>query len=302
MEVRVAEGARWHVADAIGGDGLVIELQNSPLSPADVREREDFYTRTMGGMVWVFNFTGKWLQSRDIRVDETRCVSLLDMGDGTVVVLCPYPNGESRHERNARTGEDWPRIASKTVDIAEIQALLATQGLTGLRPMMDAHIEAVRKADEEEARRAEAARRLEEARKAKALAASEALAEARKVQEARDRETERERRAREDAWHAQRLEQKYSSLGMGPVPWLQTYASYDIYCHAKAHGQIKAMHFVRVMLETSPDKRQLVAEAIPFVDAIPEEVQKIATIYGAEIARLMEHRLTSVHPCLPPSV
>ena len=43
-----------HRADAVTPGGVVIEIQRSPISPAEIREREVFYTANAAGMVWVF--------------------------------------------------------------------------------------------------------------------------------------------------------------------------------------------------------------------------------------------------------
>lgn len=40
-----------HRADIRSRSGLVIELQNSPISPEEIREREEFY----GNMIWIVN-------------------------------------------------------------------------------------------------------------------------------------------------------------------------------------------------------------------------------------------------------
>jgi competence protein CoiA len=47
----VVIGGSSHRADIHVANGLVIELQHSPISPAEIRERERFY----GAMVWVFD-------------------------------------------------------------------------------------------------------------------------------------------------------------------------------------------------------------------------------------------------------
>jgi competence CoiA-like predicted nuclease len=47
VEVRFGE----HRADIVGKDGLVIELQNSPISPEEIAAREAFYSH----MVWLLN-------------------------------------------------------------------------------------------------------------------------------------------------------------------------------------------------------------------------------------------------------
>lgn len=40
-----------HIADIKNKNGLIIELQNSPISPYNIREREEFY----GKMIWLLN-------------------------------------------------------------------------------------------------------------------------------------------------------------------------------------------------------------------------------------------------------
>ena len=42
-----------HRADIVNRNGLVIELQHSPLKPDEIRDREDFYKR----MIWLFDVT-----------------------------------------------------------------------------------------------------------------------------------------------------------------------------------------------------------------------------------------------------
>lgn len=49
-DTEVAAGE--HRADIIGRYGKIIELQASPISPAEIREREQFY----GSMLWLFYF------------------------------------------------------------------------------------------------------------------------------------------------------------------------------------------------------------------------------------------------------
>jgi hypothetical protein len=43
-----------HRADVLV-DGTVIEFQHSSISTTEIREREDFYTREVGNMIWVFD-------------------------------------------------------------------------------------------------------------------------------------------------------------------------------------------------------------------------------------------------------
>jgi competence protein CoiA len=42
-----------HRADVVTADGFIVELQHSGISPAEIREREDFY----GQMIWLFDAT-----------------------------------------------------------------------------------------------------------------------------------------------------------------------------------------------------------------------------------------------------
>jgi hypothetical protein len=102
MEVRITEGAgadrKWHVADALAGNGCVVELQHSQLSPDDVREREAFYGRH-GGMVWIFDYTERKLDSRDVRLETADALTLLDLGDRVVAV--------TDHGRTIYA--EWPR-------------------------------------------------------------------------------------------------------------------------------------------------------------------------------------------------
>ncbi len=57
-----------HRADIVTPSGLVVELQNSPISPEEIQERERFY----GNMVWIVN--GEDFQER--------CLLRKDMGRG----------------------------------------------------------------------------------------------------------------------------------------------------------------------------------------------------------------------------
>jgi competence protein CoiA len=52
--IEVHRGA--HRADAVGINGLVVELQHSPISEDDIRSRENFY----GDMVWLFDATHRF--------------------------------------------------------------------------------------------------------------------------------------------------------------------------------------------------------------------------------------------------
>lgn len=54
------DGTGPHRADVRTTSGLVIEIQHSSISPAEIREREDFY----GRMIWVFDARDAWLAGR----------------------------------------------------------------------------------------------------------------------------------------------------------------------------------------------------------------------------------------------
>jgi competence CoiA-like predicted nuclease len=58
-----------HRADILNSDGVVIELQNSYISLETIREREAYYRRGGGRMLWVFNAT-KYRKSFNITVRE----------------------------------------------------------------------------------------------------------------------------------------------------------------------------------------------------------------------------------------
>ena len=45
-----------HRADIVGNSRLVVELQHSPLAPAEIEAREQFY----GSMIWLFDATGRF--------------------------------------------------------------------------------------------------------------------------------------------------------------------------------------------------------------------------------------------------
>lgn len=51
-----------HIADVLNKDNIIIELQNSPISPIEITERENFYDN----MIWLFNgeSLGKGLKLR----------------------------------------------------------------------------------------------------------------------------------------------------------------------------------------------------------------------------------------------
>jgi hypothetical protein len=85
-EVTIREGAVWHRADVVDLHGHVLELQHSGISASEMREREDFYSRATGGMLWILDHTGRdpVAPGRDHRVHDARAVVLLDYGDVVV--------------------------------------------------------------------------------------------------------------------------------------------------------------------------------------------------------------------------
>lgn len=96
----VVRGA--HRADAIAGDGVVCEIQHSPISPHDIERREEFY----GDMRWIFdardrNFEIEYLDGngakvfRDARwptIAIPRRRVMLDLGVDIGVLSCEVIN------------------------------------------------------------------------------------------------------------------------------------------------------------------------------------------------------------------
>lgn len=84
-----------HIADVKTDKGVVIEFQNSPISPAEIRKRERFYAN----MVWVFNvqnasiaifkkgdyFTLKWRWPWQ-SIIRANCPLYLDVGNYEIAI------------------------------------------------------------------------------------------------------------------------------------------------------------------------------------------------------------------------
>lgn len=68
VEVTIEKNDKRHRADIIGYQGIVIELQHSPISTVVIREREMFYEN----MVWVFDLSHKYHFFRRIRQINTK--------------------------------------------------------------------------------------------------------------------------------------------------------------------------------------------------------------------------------------
>jgi len=197
QEVRISEGAKWHMADAIAGDGWVVELQHSPLSPAEVREREAFYTRTRGGMIWVFDFHTYDRHRRDLRLDTAECLRLLDTGQGVVGLVAGS---------RAIFGR-WSAVEAQ-------RRIAGPAGARGLQAIHDAYVDKIA-ADAWDRARAEAARVEYERREREAAAVRVAREQAererlwqvdyeRRVEAARA-DRERREKAREAAQHDHEL-------------------------------------------------------------------------------------------------
>jgi competence protein CoiA len=95
VEVVMTDGKIRHRADVVTLAGVVIELQHSAISPADIQARERFYKR----MIWVFDakepfdtnrlelrnkgshYTFRWKQPRKHLAICTQPIAL-DIGDG----------------------------------------------------------------------------------------------------------------------------------------------------------------------------------------------------------------------------
>lgn len=237
MEVTVREGDRWHRADALAADGWVVELQHSPLAPADVREREDFYTRNMGGMVWVFDYTGRTFGRRwDARLDGSS-IALVDVGHGEVWAF--VRSGQRDHEVE--------RFATWTRD--EVVEMLRTRGAVAVVEAHDAYV-------------AERERRKEEAR----------AAEARKRAEAERllREKEEERRRIAETSRANLLSRQGGAL------LARTFAYPDIRRHLSVHGWITASqaHVLLMHLENNvhPSQFPPVRLTLGDADSLPRVV------------------------------
>lgn len=53
-ERRIEKNDKWHIADILTNENVVIELQNSPILKPVIKEREDFYGERM---IWLINGT-----------------------------------------------------------------------------------------------------------------------------------------------------------------------------------------------------------------------------------------------------
>jgi competence protein CoiA len=59
-----------HRADVVVADGTVVELQHSPISPAEIRAREEFYGQSM---LWIFDAVQPARSGRlDLRARHSR--------------------------------------------------------------------------------------------------------------------------------------------------------------------------------------------------------------------------------------
>lgn len=60
LEVTIEKNTERHRADAVLPDGTVIEVQTSPISLEEIKERERFY----GNMIWIFDARETYEQDR----------------------------------------------------------------------------------------------------------------------------------------------------------------------------------------------------------------------------------------------
>lgn len=59
IEVTFRDGDEWHRADVVRRDGVIVELQHSPLGIGEALDREQFYRRH-GGLVWLWDARDTW--------------------------------------------------------------------------------------------------------------------------------------------------------------------------------------------------------------------------------------------------
>lgn len=65
-EVAFKKGTDLKIADVVLKNGKVVEFQHSPISPAEIRLREDFYKN----MIWVFDIQKSWNSNRFFIIDR----------------------------------------------------------------------------------------------------------------------------------------------------------------------------------------------------------------------------------------
>lgn len=53
LEVRIKDESKYHIADVLTDDGIVIEYQKSVISPKIIKAREMFYGKMCRDMVWI---------------------------------------------------------------------------------------------------------------------------------------------------------------------------------------------------------------------------------------------------------
>jgi len=143
VTIRDTFSGKWHRADALSIDGWVIELQHSPLSPAKIQEREEFYGVHSKGMVWIFDHSEeKRMLSKDSRIQSAKAIVFVHQKDGQVALL-----------RQDKT-------VLHTFPVEGVVKILSTKGVDKLVEVIaiDAaqRIEQFRRAEEERVRKEEA--------------------------------------------------------------------------------------------------------------------------------------------------
>jgi len=252
VTIKDPESGRWHRADALSPDGWVIELQHSPISPADIRERESFYSTHAQGMIWIFDHTAPKSHANDRRVLTSTAIVLLHAADDTVSLL------------NA------DKTICRQYTRPDIIRILNDHGVSALQRELDYVVEqrkrqkekewealwdAVdREFDIKEARKAEEARKskeLEERRRAEALAyeqeiakIAERRAEAKRQREIQDiirQEMElldQKRRDEEQRRLAIQLAQMREDQKIPGYTLLNALGFHSYIGHLKTHGHI----------------------------------------------------------------
>lgn len=114
MEVSFVEGEIRHRADCLAADGVVVEIQNSPMARDEIVERGEFYGRH-GGLLWVLNYTETEGSPYDVRRTAPTCPVLLDRGAGGVECLLPGRSKGPRYPSTAEAQAALREVGAKAV-------------------------------------------------------------------------------------------------------------------------------------------------------------------------------------------
>ena len=83
------EGKKFHKADIVTSDGLVIEVQHSPIKKEDIESREECY----GNMIWVLDsetYKARPLYSDSLRVSDALLKNLKNIYDNSREIINEY--------------------------------------------------------------------------------------------------------------------------------------------------------------------------------------------------------------------